>query len=194
MSVFVKNDSRRLSNFLKTHIFWNFDYISRNYNQINYWNIGFAKVIIILIMTAQVPFFDVFSEKDLHLNAVEIWNTDLQQYFTVIDVFIDNEWLLLVGKKLKNSSLNSSLKHPVLLPKKHQVTYMIITWSHKKVTHGGKRYTIKILRNSRFWVINATSACRRVIFKYVICQRLRSKLRLTQGKNRRSLIIYLLWL
>ena len=72
LSVFGENDSRRLSNFLQTHIFWNFDHISRIYNQINYRNIWFPKVIIILIMTAQVLFFNVFSEKDPHLNAVEV--------------------------------------------------------------------------------------------------------------------------
>ena len=72
LSVFGENDSRRLSNFLQTHIFWNFDHISRIYNQINYRNIWFPKVIIILIMMAQVLFFNVFSEKDPHLNGVEI--------------------------------------------------------------------------------------------------------------------------
>ena len=35
-------------------------------------NIWFPKVIIILIMTAQVLFLNVFSKKDPHLNAVEI--------------------------------------------------------------------------------------------------------------------------
>ena len=63
LSVFGENDSRRLSNFLQTHIFWNFDHISRIYNQINYRNIWFPKVIIILIMTAQVLFFNVFFRK-----------------------------------------------------------------------------------------------------------------------------------
>ena len=57
--------------FLQTHIFWKFDHISRTYNQINYRNIWFTKVIIILIMTVQVLLFDVFFEKDPHLNAVE---------------------------------------------------------------------------------------------------------------------------
>ena len=71
LSVFGKNDSRCLPNFLQTYIFWHFDHISRTYNQIDYSNIWIAKVIIILIMTAQVLFFDVFSEKDPHLNAVE---------------------------------------------------------------------------------------------------------------------------
>ena len=73
MSVFGENDSRRLSNFLQTHIFSKFAHISRIYNQINYSNIWFPKVIIILIMTAQVLFFNAFSEKDPHLNVVE-WN------------------------------------------------------------------------------------------------------------------------
>ena len=58
--VFGENDSRRLSIFLQNFIFWNFDHISITYNQINYRNVCFPKVIMILIMTAQVLFFDVF--------------------------------------------------------------------------------------------------------------------------------------
>ena len=71
MSVFGENDSRCLSNFLKTPIFWKCDQIFRTYNQINYRNIWFGKVIIILLMTTQVLFFDVFFEKDPHTNAIE---------------------------------------------------------------------------------------------------------------------------
>ena len=33
LSVFGKNHIRRLSKFLKTHIFWNFDHISRTYKE-----------------------------------------------------------------------------------------------------------------------------------------------------------------
>ena len=71
LSVFGKSDSRCLSHFLQTRIFWKFDHISRTSNQINYRNIWFAKLIIILIVMAQVLFFGVFSEEDPHLNAVE---------------------------------------------------------------------------------------------------------------------------
>ena len=71
MLVFGENDSRRLSNFLQTHIFWKFDHIFKTYNQINYRNIWFAKVSMILIMMAQVLFFDIFFEKNPHLNAVK---------------------------------------------------------------------------------------------------------------------------
>ena len=63
MSVFGKNGSRCLSNFLQSHIFWNFDHISGNGNQINYRDIWFTKVIIILTMTAQALFSMFLSKK-----------------------------------------------------------------------------------------------------------------------------------
>ena len=93
-----------------------------------------------------------------------------------LDVFIDNEGLLRVGGRLKNSSLGSILKYPVLLPKKHQVIDMIIIWKHEKVAHGGRGYTVNFLRNFGFWVINVNLACRSVIFECVICRKLRGKL------------------
>ena len=71
MSGFSKNDSRHLFYFSQTNIFCKFDHISRTRNQINYRNIWLATVIIILIMTAQVLFFDIFFKKDPHVNAVE---------------------------------------------------------------------------------------------------------------------------
>ena len=71
LSVFGENDSRCLSTFLQSHIFWKFDHISRTCNRINCRNIWFAKVTIILNMMTQVLFFDTFSEKDSHLNPAE---------------------------------------------------------------------------------------------------------------------------
>ena len=50
----------------------NLDHISRMYNQSNYRNIWFLKVIMILIMMARGFFFNDFSEKDPHLNAVDL--------------------------------------------------------------------------------------------------------------------------
>ena len=44
---------------------------SNEINQINYKNIWFLKVIMILIMTAQVLYFNDFCEKDPHLNVIE---------------------------------------------------------------------------------------------------------------------------
>ena len=88
LSVFGENDSCRLSNFLQTQIFWNSDHISRIYNQINYRNIWFPKVIIILITTAQVLFFNVYSEKDPHLNPVERNRPKVIRNFSLLSFLI----------------------------------------------------------------------------------------------------------
>ena len=71
LSVFCEYDSRRLFDFLQTHIFWKFHHFSRTYNQINCKNIWFENETMILMMIAEVLFFDIFFEKDSHLNAVE---------------------------------------------------------------------------------------------------------------------------
>ena len=70
--VFGENDSSCLWNFLKTYIFWIFDHIYRTYNQIKYRNIWFAKVIIILLMTAQVLFWMFFLKKSCTLMPLSI--------------------------------------------------------------------------------------------------------------------------
>ena len=64
--VFVENNSRRLCDSL----FFGTLIIFLESAKINYRNIWFPKIII-LIMTAQVLFFNDFSEKDPYLNAVE---------------------------------------------------------------------------------------------------------------------------
>ena len=68
--VFGENDSHRSSNFLQTHIFWNFDHVYKIWNQINYKFIWFPKVIIILIMTAQVLFLTFFPKKSRTLMSL----------------------------------------------------------------------------------------------------------------------------
>ena len=107
LSVFGENESRRLSNFLQTHIFWNFNHISRICNQIDYRNIWFPKVIIILIMTTQVLFFNVFfSGKDRQLNAVEHFsNYTLMTFLMMLSVIL----LSMLMKLLSTINLISHL-------------------------------------------------------------------------------------
>ena len=62
MSEFNKNDSHCWSNFLQTNIFGNFDRICRIYNQTNYKDIWFAKVITILLWR-HMRLFSMFLSK-----------------------------------------------------------------------------------------------------------------------------------
>ena len=79
MLVFGKNGSHGLPKFLQIHIFWKFDHICSSYNQINYRNIWFAKVIIFLFITAQALFSMDFFEKDPLLNTVDFcWHIEVK--------------------------------------------------------------------------------------------------------------------
>ena len=79
MPVFDENDSRRLSNYLQTHIFWKFAHISRTYNHINCRNIWFAKVTITLIMMAQMLFLIFFSKNTRTLSPLSC--------FLILEIF-----------------------------------------------------------------------------------------------------------
>lgn len=126
---------------------------------------------IIIIRMVQSESFG--KEKDILLSKGSITKSSA---IYQLDPFIDDRMLILAGGRLRNSSLNFHLKHPVLLPKKHPVTDMIVHWCHRKVAHGGRGYTLNCLRSFGFWVVSGNSVCRSVIHKCVICRRLRGKL------------------
>ena len=105
MSVFGENDSRHLYHFSQSHSFWKLVHISRTYNQINYSNIWFAKVTIILIMMAQV----LFSILDPHFNAVENIPDQLFTIRTKHWVEINDEW-----RRKYNTKSQIKFKTPML--------------------------------------------------------------------------------
>ena len=80
LSVFGKNGSRRVSNFLQTHNFWKFDHIFRTYNQNNDRKIWITKVTIIFIMMAQVLFRTFFFLKRPATECPWVTREHSQQY------------------------------------------------------------------------------------------------------------------
>ena len=58
-----------------------------------------------------------------------------------LDPFLDPNGILRVGGLLRNSTLGSQEKHPVLLPKGHHVSELIICHFYEKVHHQGRQIT-----------------------------------------------------
>ena len=54
--------------------------------------------------------------------------------------------LLKVGGRLGKSKRNRDTVHPLLLPKKNEITNAIVEWCHKAVAHGGRGLTLNQLR------------------------------------------------
>jgi len=92
-----------------------------------------------------------------------------------LDPFVDSQGMLRVGGRLKESSLPYSVKHPLILPRKHHVVNLIIQYHHEQVAHQGRGMTTNKLRESGYWIVGFSAAVSSVLYKCVECRHLRGK-------------------
>lgn len=64
--------------------------------------------------------------------------------------FIDENGILRVGGRLSKSNLPFSKKHPIIIPKKHHLTKLIIEQAHQLTIHGGQSLMSSYLSN--YWI------------------------------------------
>lgn len=88
--------------------------------------------------------------------------------------FISEDGLLRVGGRLQNSNLPFSGKHPVVLPKRHPLTALIIDHFHIIYCHVGATTLLGILQR-QYWIISATQVVRTRIFKCIKCFKTKAK-------------------
>ena len=90
-----------------------------------------------------------------------------------LDPFIDSNGTLRVGGRLKNSDTLFDLHHPVILPRNHHITQLIIGYVHNKVGHQGKGITVNCIRSCGYWIVGCGKAVSEYIFKCVTCRKIR---------------------
>lgn len=78
--------------------------------------------------------------------------------------------LLRVGGRLCNSSMPAESKHPIILPKSHHVSDLILRQIHTNLKHSGRNHMLSRLRET-YWLVNAPSAIRKLLSKCVVCRR-----------------------
>lgn len=79
-----------------------------------------------------------------------------------------------MGGRLSRSSYPSMIKHPVIVPKGHWITKLLIRHCHGKVVHQGRGMTVNEIRNQGYWIINCCSEVYRYIGACVTCRKLRA--------------------
>ncbi|XP_068240028.1 uncharacterized protein [Palaemon carinicauda] len=90
-----------------------------------------------------------------------------------LDPFLDSEdGLLKVGGRIRRSDIPQYAKHPILLPKKHHVTTLLIRHEHELLAHSGRNHVLSNLRQKN-WIINANATVRNVLFHCVTCRKLK---------------------
>ncbi len=78
--------------------------------------------------------------------------------------------LLRVGGRLSEACMPMESKHPIILPKNHHISTLILRQTHNNLQHVGRNQMLACLRQ-RYWLINAPSAIRKLISKCVTCRR-----------------------
>ncbi|XP_011686447.1 PREDICTED: uncharacterized protein LOC105449144 [Wasmannia auropunctata] len=89
-----------------------------------------------------------------------------------LNPFIDKNGILRVGGRLKNADMSYKIKHPILLPKDHTITKLVIRNEHIKNLHAGIQATMYAVRN-KFWPISIKVTTRNIIKNCVTCFKLK---------------------
>ena len=97
-----------------------------------------------------------------------------------LNPFLDEHGILRVGGRLKNSSENYEEKMPILLPKNHHISTLLVHKFHEQVKHQGRHLTHGALRAGGFWIINGKSLVHNILAKCVECNKHRRPLQKQQ--------------
>ena len=83
--------------------------------------------------------------------------------------------ILRVGGRLSQSNLSDDAKHPIIMPKNHRVSELIILHHHRINGHVGSYQTLAKTRE-RFWITNGASYVKRVLASCQTCRRENARL------------------
>lgn len=94
------------------------------------------------------------------------------QQLLKLSPFIDEKGLIRVGGRLSHSELPFEAKHPIILPKDHYVTKLLIEQEHKTHLHSGVQQTLYGLRR-KYWPIDGRSQVWKVLKSCINCRKQR---------------------
>jgi hypothetical protein len=89
---------------------------------------------------------------------------------STIRPFLDENGVIRVGGRIRNANLAYNQKHPVLIPKNHNVTEAIIRHFHVKNLHSGTQSTLASIRQ-QYWPIAGRNKIKQIIHKCISCFR-----------------------
>ena len=93
-----------------------------------------------------------------------------------LDPFIDGKDIIRVDGQIRRSGLNEEYMHPIILPKKSKVTKLIVKWCHLKAAYSGRDITLNEIKDKGFWIINASSITKSVVFNCITCRKRNKKM------------------
>ena len=91
-----------------------------------------------------------------------------------LGLFIDQNGIWRCRGRLQNAEIPYPTRHPILLPKNHAFTKLVVKQAHERVFHNGLNETLAELRTS-YWVIQARALVKQFIGHCYICRRFEAR-------------------
>ena len=85
-------------------------------------------------------------------------------------LYLDDDGLVRCGGRIHNAPVEYATKFPYLLPKKHELTKLIVSDAHTRQLHSGVNSTVIQLRQ-KFWIPSIRQCVRSVLRTCVKCTR-----------------------
>jgi len=106
----------------------------------------------------------------LWMNAVqEELGSQSPTWKTQLGCFIDGKGLLRCKGRLKNAPLPYSTHFPLLIPRSHNISVLLIRRAHEQVFHNGVKETLTQLR-AQYWIPKGRTQVKQIIHKCVLCK------------------------
>ena len=86
----------------------------------------------------------------------------------------ENQGILRCRGRLENADLEMEGKFPIILPRKHRFTELLVRKMHAKVGHEGLRVTLAEVR-SKYWITKGRQFVKKVIKPCVVCKKLEGR-------------------
>lgn len=87
---------------------------------------------------------------------------------------LDDDGIIRVGGRLKNSNITENQKHPIILPARHPFSLRVARESHIEAMHAPTNLLISTIRNE-YWIIALKSLARSIVHNCPICRRMNAR-------------------
>ena len=116
-------------------------------------------------------------------DAEKIWIREIQEHVkkqknyqdltNQLGLYADKDHIIRCKGRMENASSNVETRSPILLPRDHSITQLIVESCHKKVKHGGIKETLTELR-SKYWIPKGRQLVRYILNRCVKCRKVHS--------------------
>ena len=107
------------------------------------------------------------------IRSLQDRNTSVQKASRLykLEPLLSAEGILVCGGRSKGRQAGDNPAQPLILPKDHPVTYLLVKHYHEMYGHSGREYLVAMMRQ-RYWIPGIRTAVRRYLSQCRHCRRL----------------------